>query len=110
MANHSKKSLSPGEQEDRQMEEEIKRKFNAITTWDATRVKVRVKDRSVLLTGTVANSKALEQSVLVVFTVKGLKQIDNKIRIRKEGIASIISHLASDIEAMTDDNDKDKDK
>ncbi|TXJ27767.1 MAG: BON domain-containing protein [Chitinophagaceae bacterium] len=110
MVNHSKDSSLPGEQEDRWIEEEIKRKFNAITTWDATGIKVKVKHGIVLLTGTVADSKALEQSVLVVFTVKGLKQIDNKIRIRKDGIASIISHLASDIEAMTDDKDEDKDK
>jgi len=110
MVDHSKNSLPPGEQEDRRIEEEIKRKLNAITTWDATGIKVKVKHRTVLLTGSVADSKALEQSVLVVFTVKGLKQIDNKISIRKEGIASIISHLASDIEAMTDDKDKDKDQ
>lgn len=108
MANHPQSSLPPGEQEDRRIEEEIKRKFNAITTWDATDIQVSVKNRSVRLSGTVADSKALEQSVLVVFTVKGLKQIDNKIKIRKEGIASIASHLASDIETMTDNNDKDK--
>ncbi|HEX2847649.1 MAG TPA: BON domain-containing protein [Chitinophagaceae bacterium] len=110
MVNHSKNPLQPEEQEDRRIEEEIKRKFNAITTWDATGIKVKVKHRTVLLTGIVANSKALEQSILVIFTVKGLKQIDNKVRIRKEGIASIVSHLASDIEAMTDDKNKDKDK
>ncbi len=110
MVNHSKNPLPQGEQEDKRIEENIKRKFGAITTWDATGIKVKVKHRTVLLTGTVADSKALEQSVLVVFTVKGLKQIDNKIRIRKEGIASIISHLASDIEAMTDNKDEDKDK
>jgi osmotically-inducible protein OsmY len=108
MATHSKNSLPPGELEDRRIEQELKRKFEAITTWDTTGIQVKVKDRSVLLTGTVADSKALEQSVLVVFTVKGLKEIDNKIKIRKEGIASIVSHIASDIAAMTDDSNKDK--
>lgn len=108
MANQLKNSLPPEELEDRRMEQELKRKFNAITTWDTTDIQVKVKDRLAFLAGTVADSKALEQSVLVVFTVKGLKQIDNKIKIRKEGIASIVSHIASDIAAMTDDSDKDK--
>ncbi len=108
MANQPKNSLPPEELEDRRMEQELKRKFDAITTWDTTDIQVKVKDRLAFLTGTVANSKALEQTVLVAFTVKGLKQIDNKIKIRKEGIASIVSHIASDIAAMTDDSDKDK--
>lgn len=93
--------------EDMLIEHEINRKLSAITTWDTTDIQAKVKDGSALLTGTVANTKAMEQTVLVVFTVRGLKQIDNRIRIRKEGIASIVSH-AADITATTDDNKKDK--
>jgi osmotically-inducible protein OsmY len=94
--------------EDALMEHEINRKLGAITTWDTTDIQAKVKDGLAVLSGTVANTKAMEQTVLVVFTVKGLKKIDNKIRIRKEGIASFVSHAAADIAALTNDNKKDK--
>ncbi len=94
--------------QDMLIEQEINRKLNAIITWDTTDIQAKVENGSAFLTGTVADTKAMEQTVLVVFTVKGLKQIDNKIKIRKEGIASMISQAASSIEAPGNNGDKDK--
>lgn len=82
--------------EDTMMEHEINRKLGAITTWDTTDIRAKVKDGVAVLTGTVTHTKAMEQTVLVVFTVKGLKQIDNKIRIRKDEITSIVAHPNGD--------------
>jgi osmotically-inducible protein OsmY len=94
------------EQEDRRIEQEVNRKLSAIMTWDTTDVQIYVNDATVKLEGTVADTKSLEQTVLVVFTVKGVRQIDNKLKIRKDGLASFISRTASDIESMTDDHNE----
>ena len=74
------------EHEDRKIEEAINRKLNAVMTWDTSDVQVSVHEASVLLTGSVADTKALEQTVLVVFTVKGVRQIDNKLSVRRESM------------------------
>jgi len=85
-----------GAHEDTLMEHEINRKLRAVSTWDTSDIKASVKDGMAVLSGTVVNTRAMEQTVLVVFTVKGLKQIDNKIRIRKEVIAPFIGRPAGD--------------
>lgn len=90
------------EHEDKKIEQNITRKLSAVMTWDTSDIQVKVHEGAVLLTGTVADTKSLEQTVLVVFTVKGVRQIENKIRIRKEGIASMVSRTASGIESFTD--------
>lgn len=76
--------LSPGHQ-DQSISREIIRKLNSAITWDTSDIHVSVDEGSVLLTGTVADAKAMEQSVLVVFTVKEVKKIINKMKIRRDG-------------------------
>lgn len=93
------------EHEDRKIEEAISRKLSAIMTWDTTDVQVKVENGTALLSGTVADTKSLEQTVLVVFTVKGVRMIENKIKIRREGIASMVSRTASGISSITDQAD-----
>ncbi|RYG54408.1 MAG: BON domain-containing protein [Chitinophagaceae bacterium] len=85
------------------MEREINRKLSAISTWDTTDIRASVEQAVVSLSGTVTDTKALEQTVLVVFTVKGLKRIDNKLKIRRESVASL-SHTAADTRALPDDD------
>lgn len=92
--------------EDKKIGQNINRKLSAVMTWDTTDVQVEVHDGAVLLTGTVADTKSLEQTVLVVFTVRGVKQIENKLKIRKEGISSMMSRAAADAESFTDDNER----
>ena len=94
--------------EDKKIEDEINRKLSSIITWDTTDVQVQAHNGSVLLMGTVADTKSLEQTVLVVFTVKGVRQIDNKLKIRKDGIASMVSSVSSAIESITDEERKNK--
>ncbi|PZR28982.1 MAG: hypothetical protein DI535_04535 [Citrobacter freundii] len=91
--------------EDKKIEQNIHRKLSAVITWDTTDVQAQVREGAVLLTGTVADTKSLEQTVLVVFTVKGVKQIENKIKIRREGIASMVSRTAANVESYVDGND-----
>src|SRR6218665_539449 len=91
------------EHEDKKIEHNINRKLTAVKNGDTSDMQIKVHEGAVLLTGTVADTRSLEQAVLVIFTVKGVKRIDNKIKIRKEGIASMVSHIAANIESFTDD-------
>lgn len=78
------RSASIRELEDRRIEEAINRKLSAIMTWDTSAVQIKVQEGTVLLSGTVADTRSLDQTVLVVFTVKGVRQINNGLKIRRE--------------------------
>lgn len=93
--------------QDNMIEQEIKRKLAAVITWDTTDIRAKVQNETVFLAGTVADTKALEQSVLVVFTVRGVRQIDNKIRIRKDGITSVIPQATPGMTSSTNDQGAD---
>ena len=94
---------------DRKIEQEINRKLSAIMTWDTTDVHIEVNNAIVHLTGSVADAKSLEQTVLVLFTVKGVKKIENKIRIRKEGARPPVNTTIPDMKQAGDiDLDKGK--
>ncbi|MCG2615778.1 BON domain-containing protein [Terrimonas sp. NA20] len=90
--------------EDQKIEQEIHRKLSAVMGWDTSDVQTTVQDSSVVLSGTVADTKAAEQTVLVVFTVKGVRKIDNKIKIRRESAASSMASMTND------DQEKEKDE
>ena len=92
--------------EDQKIEQEIKRKLSAVMAWDTSDVQITIHDSTVLLEGTVADTKAAEQTVLVVFTVRGVRKIENKIRIRRENMASTLSGNYSDVTSMSDDDQK----
>lgn len=95
--------------EDKRIEQEINRKLAAVMTWDTSEIRMSVTDGMVSLSGTVADTRSLEQSVLIIFTVRGVKKIENKIKIRKEGIVSMTGQPASGIASIDDDNE-DRDK
>lgn len=98
-------------QEDQKIEQEINRKLSAVMAWDTSDVQIRIHDGTVLLEGTVADTKSAEQTVLVVFTVRGVRKIENKIRIRRESMASSIGRSYSDLTSMSDvDQKKNKDE
>ncbi|MBO9660481.1 MAG: BON domain-containing protein [Chitinophagaceae bacterium] len=97
--------------EDQKIEQEINRKLSAVMAWDTSDIQITIHDGTVLLEGTVADTKAAEQTVLVVFTVRGVRKIENKIRIRRERMASTVSRSDSDFTSMSDeDQEKDKDE
>ena len=91
---YSDTSSAISQYQDLVLQKEITRKLEAVSTWDTTDVRVSVTDGIALLTGTVENTKAVDQTVLLVFTVKGLQKIDNKIKIRRETTAPNISKIA----------------
>lgn len=93
-------------QEDQKIEQEINRKLSAVMAWDTSDVQISIHDGTVLLEGTVADTKSAEQTVLVVFTVRGVRKIENKIRIRRESLASSIGRSYSDLTSMSDDDQK----
>ncbi len=98
-------------QEDQKIEQEINRKLSAVMAWDTSDVQISIHDGTVLLEGTVADTKSAEQTVLVVFTVRGVRKIENKIRIRRESMASSIGRSYSDLTSMSDvDQKKNKDE
>ncbi|MET0464923.1 MAG: BON domain-containing protein [Chitinophagaceae bacterium] len=90
--------------EDHKIEQEINRKLSAVMAWDTSDVQIMVQDSSVELSGTVADTKAAEQTVLVVFTVRGVRKIDNKIKIRRETPFSSMAPMSNG------DQEKDKDE
>jgi osmotically-inducible protein OsmY len=92
------------EHEDKLIEQNINRKLSAVMAWDTSDIQVKTHEGTVLLTGSVADTKSLEQTVLVVFTAKGVRQIENKLTIRKEGPAPALSRATSGIDDFTDDN------
>jgi hypothetical protein len=97
--------------EDQKIEQEINRKLSAVMAWDTSDLQITIEDGTVQLSGTVADTKAAEQTVLVVFTVRGVRKIENKIRIRRETIASSVNRSSSDITSMVnDDQETDKDE
>jgi osmotically-inducible protein OsmY len=90
--------------EDQKIEQEINRKLSAVMAWDTSDVHITVQDSTVELSGTVADTKSAEQTVLVVFTVRGVRKIDNKIKIRRDSTASSIASMTNN------DQEKDKDE
>lgn len=82
----------------------IHEKFEHILLWDATDIRVRVSKGIVTLMGTVAEHDDLKKAEEVVLGIEGVKGVKNNLKIKRPGLASVISEFASQLTSvMTDE-------
>ncbi len=75
-----------------------------VVMWDATDIRVKVSKGVVTLMGTVADHDDLQKAEDLIKEIHGVTAVNNTLKIKRPGIAAVLSEIASKItHVMTDD-------
>jgi hypothetical protein len=80
-------------------------KLEQVLLWDATDVRAKVSKGVVTLVGTVGEEDHMKKAEELVMSVEGVTGVKNNLKIKKPGIAAVISEMASELTRVMTDED-----